>query len=877
MAEISKIEQKSLENSDSQKAKKYNFLIKNAFDCVRDNKFGEAIKNFKKIVGIENNKSPMIRSFFLSMLAWCYINIRHYKEGFRWLYKSFVESSSNEDSHFILNLLFEAKKTPFTVTEIKIEKNKLSSIEKAFEKRNDFASHVVLSLINCFDENFDGMERHLTLASKIAPNNPYLFYYRTKCYVLRKEYSVAISLFNEIDITRPEFNDFRFDYFYNMHNCYSFLLLDCFQKDNIDNAKKVLADSIKFTSNIKTELEDKKIDENLTAMINNFERKLVLFDEIINFDAEFKMIPESKTLNDLLGKLLKLSDFLVNNRGILDRYSEMLKHQEKDVLDIAVVVGFVKGYCVLSLIKHFEFVFLEDKKNDSLVMRYINPPKFDFCRKQLLHVGFIKGKQGIDAIENFVSVLLSCTKKEAILKEKELILLLKPAYVLDGELSKYLAEREFREDRLKSLEESFQDTQRKNTTMILRAMKSTIRSLKKEIISNKVSEVSKQKAGGGKAKYEKIEIDFSDSKEIRIGNKKVVPMVSKRGIKQEFLLLEEILNNKGEIHWSSGFVLFREWQKYVPKRGPIAQFWSVVSGLNGEILGFELIIDSKKKEGCWTLNPDIEVKSTIEEANKLCEEAEKEERNDAIDKLKNALSLYPESIKAWKLLVDIMQKHQDKLLDRENLLLGLEVFRKRGENLDAAIKRIQIEGDKQEWGGIWKGIQTYHLRMCDELKEIESYKYLIQKIWEGVKVEDDEAKCNTILGLIDDIRKSDTSTEATNAKFIELLDDRFIKECISSASKIILGELRRKGIKGVEHREVEDVAKSKLWFLFREHPIRNKGAQAFKNYLNTSLKYRVMDEIKKDLHEKGVFIDFDERHLYPDNREKDDDKETNEI
>ncbi|MEW6687172.1 MAG: hypothetical protein AB1393_13375 [Candidatus Edwardsbacteria bacterium] len=283
--------------------------------------------------------------------------------------------------------------------------------------------------------------------------------------------------------------------------------------------------------------------------------------------------------------------------------------------------------------------------------------------------------------------------------------------------------------------------------------KSTISSLSdqelKRIVSEALNEYydkAREKKLEAEPEKRVIKIDFSKEKKISIDSKEI-SMVGKRKMKQEFLLLEELVN-RGEIHWTAGFVFSKNWQQKVPVLGPSRQFDIIISDLN-RALGHPCVISFFKQRNIkvWKFHESIKIESSIEKAKQICEEATKiEEINSAIEKVQEALPFYPESIETNSLLIDLLQKWQGEIEGslKKNILSAVECLRRREDNLSAAIQIIQTEADKNSWKGDWEEPWGYVKEMVNECRKVQECKIIAERLIDNVRLTDDEAKCLTV-------------------------------------------------------------------------------------------------------------------------------------
>lgn len=364
---------------------------------------------------------------------------------------------------------------------------------------------------------------------------------------------------------------------------------------------------------------------------------------------------------------------------------------------------------------------------------------------------------------------------------------------------------------------------------------------------------------------QQVKVDL-DKKEILIGDK-TLSMAGRKGTKQGFLLIEDLLQNK-TLHWTSGFIHFKNWQKKVPSQGPIAQFWSLISRFNNE-LGMDLIIDSKRSKGCWELNSSIEVISTLDNARNYLKKAlQIQDVDEKINFLKQSLNVYPGSAKACKVFIETIQKISYDIEKVKNeFISALEILRRRERDLNNAVCIIQSEISKENHRIYWDEAWQYLLTMAMELKEIRKYKLLADRIWKGVQVNNDEVKCLSIIQLIDEIKDSKIASHSRNAKSVSLVQDPFIKECLKSVTNIVTSQASNKGLRNIKRSDIESTALSSFWELINEKAIDFRSSSELKSYFINSLVRIVFNDLRK-LQGSDNSISIDEEWKYRDANEK---------
>ncbi|MCK5607991.1 hypothetical protein KAR91_39290, partial [Candidatus Pacearchaeota archaeon] len=347
-----------------------------------------------------------------------------------------------------------------------------------------------------------------------------------------------------------------------------------------------------------------------------------------------------------------------------------------------------------------------------------------------------------------------------------------------------------------------------------------------------------------------------------------------------FLLLEEMINRGNIIHWTAGFIIADRWRKNGIKKKPIEQFWRIVSGVNGEVLS-DLILDSAKKEGCWSFNPEVEITSSIEKVKRLCKESkdDKLKPQEKVRKLREAISkYYPDSIKAWGLLIKQIYNQIELKDEKEDFLSdGWNACRRRESALDGAIKRIYSEVEAGKRGYVWADAEPYVVEMSRELLEVKKYKKILRAWLDEKDLPPDEAECITVIGMMDEIRASkDLGHKNIDPRCEALLASPLIQNCISSAASILTKRerVKRKKVKGGltksqwkkifdhEHKDIRNALKTELYHLITgRDPVRYEGVQKFKKYMKGSLKGLFITQ-QKAWHEEESHADINKEYLY---------------
>ena len=249
---------------------------------------------------------------------------------------------------------------------------------------------------------------------------------------------------------------------------------------------------------------------------------------------------------------------------------------------------------------------------------------------------------------------------------------------------------------------------------------------------------------------------------------------------QLFILLEEVINRKGEIHWTAGYILFNYWQKHTLKRGPVKQFGKVVASLNKE-MGVKLLVSQtriagKRKTRCWILNKNIHVEN-FSKAKKLVEDLAKLRNKNKLEKLLEALACFPNSINTNKKLVSFLDKNREQLQNKEiidKVLDVLDLFQKREKDLKSAIRVINSEGIDSGWKGDWAEAKKHVWHLIEEHKKINFHRIIADDLAKIAKenLPSEDRKCLNLIESINTIKNVD---EAFIFKFMQ---EKEINECI---------------------------------------------------------------------------------------------------
>ncbi len=456
------------------------------------------------------------------------------------------------------------------------------------------------------------------------------------------------------------------------------------------------------------------------------------------------------------------------------------------------------------------------------------------------NIGFVQTKVSINMLDDFIIEYYGCKSRGDVHKKEMYLikLLTNNLHFIDGELSciwKW-------EKRLES------------------SINSQLVNLKKEIkdqlyqIPKQTAQVviEKQKEEQSEKKDKiTLKIDFTKAKQIEVNGN---PYKIKRT--REFLLLEELLNNKDkEIHWSYGFVLFKGWQN-VEKlpADPRDQFKNIVSLING-YLGREAI-ESQQQDiyKVWRLKDDINiVYNSIEKSQRLCNQANNAKNiNAAVNKIQEALTFYPESIEANICLIDLLAKYQDNESiggnTKCNLITAIDCIRRRESSLTMAINILQTIGEKSNWEGDWKEVPYYIIKMTDELKRLQSVVVLIEeRVEKKLILSQDELECLSLVRLINKMKKFSINVQERDYRMKTLIKDKNIKQCIEIAKNDVKKNVRERGYSEIIFKDIDYTAQySFVWFVSKKGDISFKDIGKLKFYITESLKYQILENSIND-------------------------------
>ena len=317
---------------------------------------------------------------------------------------------------------------------------------------------------------------------------------------------------------------------------------------------------------------------------------------------------------------------------------------------------------------------------------------------------------------------------------------------------------------------------------------------------------------------------------------------------QEFLLLEEVINRQGIIHWTSGFIIFQNWQNNVPKRGPIRQFQRVVTTLNNDKLGISVLKgeqgSSRPGDRCWKLDSKVKIVSTIEISKEKADASIKLDEMKQIIKLKEAYKCYPNSIHASKTLVDCVQKNPglldhgeelDEIIHNANYLLN-----RRKKDMERAVEIIQRTGAQNNWTGCWAEVEKYLHRMKNELSELKEYSIQAKGLSQKRPMTSDQANYLTITEEINKIR-DDADKEHRNEIFESHVENEVIRKCTLFSVQLLWDWTDTRGFVPIDFAEIKRKAPTCLLSVYL-NPRRTFDAKDLKK-----LKNKIIDGLVREL------------------------------
>lgn len=465
-------------NELSQFAEAYISLITKGMYLFRVDKFKQAIRYLE--IGIKFSPLEMLEAKrkMLRDLILCYFETDDYINSFRLLYKTLIDFHDDSIYEYPIVRMFLLKKISKNFTAEK--KNTLLNLEKEF-KENNFATNIINSIIKYLLDDFDEMEACLNRAKELAPESLYPSFCLAICYESKKKYREAISLFTEF-LNQREIAPASLLLHYQKSSCYYFLILDSWRKGEIDSAKKIIEEGVKYISSIEKDLVNhhlhRKIKKAITqSLIKSYGDKFVLFYEVLLFDYEFQKIFSTNKLMELYQVALLAVMRAVKLPGFY-KFLSLRKTREKDLF---LFIGFIKFSSVCILLSTLKEKIPTITKvvtwriDDINRLNKVCGDIFSSCR-------FEKGKEALEAITNFVFKIKSIPADKIWSVEDELIKLLKPASALNGELSICAAEKDYQRTLLQS---PLDQAQRQKIIISDELMAVNIQEIKKDLIKIK--------------------------------------------------------------------------------------------------------------------------------------------------------------------------------------------------------------------------------------------------------------------------------------------------------------------------------------------------------------------------------------------------------
>lgn len=267
--------------------------------------------------------------------------------------------------------------------------------------------------------------------------------------------------------------------------------------------------------------------------------------------------------------------------------------------------------------------------------------------------------------------------------------------------------------------------------------------------------------------------------------------------KQEFFLLEELLHNK-EIHWTMGYVFFRNWQDGIDSI-PVEQFRRPASKIRTLFKGIEIIKSFKTKDKrVWKLTKNVNLKSQKEEIETILNNINENDK-DLISQCQKALSLYPNSYQGNKKIIDILHKIKGKKEKYEWQDLAINVHRVihvRADNLEKGYAELFKKGVENKWKKKdgWQEAIPYLWKMKQNLEEAKHYYSLAEELLGKAKLNKDNEKLFNLLNSIRDIHRAyqvkvpqETEKSLTENLFYNFIKDELIKCSIKNAVSSIKG------------------------------------------------------------------------------------------
>ena len=302
---------------------------------------------------------------------------------------------------------------------------------------------------------------------------------------------------------------------------------------------------------------------------------------------------------------------------------------------------------------------------------------------------------------------------------------------------------------------------------------------------------------------EKIQLALDFLKREFKVNKFTNGSMGKHTLTQEFSLLKEAIN-KGQIHWTTGFILFENWQKKSPAK-VVEQFRKIVARLN-TILGISLLVPQKENPKglrCWELNKNIQITTKTQKAKEIIIQIENTENKNQIAKiLLMSLYSYPDSVEISRLFVNLIKKRNLKFKEgiKDRLWDSHSILKNRMVNLKSAINIIKIEGDKNNWLGNYKEANEYLREIEDELNIIASAYNIAENLLSNTQKSDDEKICFSLANQLEVIREG-------NESIIEsFMQEKLVDTSLTIASARFKKSATIRAFKNLDFKEIKQEA-----------------------------------------------------------------------
>lgn len=459
----------SLKKIKSLKGRNWDSIFRSSKYCA-DGEYKKALIYFLKgYKGLKFSSANLDKATMCSLASGLSFLSGDFDQSFLFLYVALLEDARREEVHYIISALIDIDPT-------QINPDLLLPIRKRLEKDKNFAAHLVISIIACLRNDLEGMRQGLKRAISLRPNNFYVVYYFAKCYLIRREYENAIELYETL-LSLPNQHFLFSKICLERGICYYYLAIDSWRQGDLDRAQRYLLANISRSRVLRSDTEngnkkDLEFKSYFLQNLSEIELESALLREVIFLDVEFEKIFKARTLLDLRIAIIDAT-FVVGTFSLLpDFLAGKLKMPFGD--PNVFFVGFAKRFCFGVLIESMDILFSQKGKESS---PSLDLTIFENCKKMLLGLGFQRSKEAFDAIENFALAIRKTDKAKLLSREKELIRMLKPGYILAGELSQFIAEKEYQE---RSIQEIIRKEFKSGTETMAQKLKSEIRSMHKK-------------------------------------------------------------------------------------------------------------------------------------------------------------------------------------------------------------------------------------------------------------------------------------------------------------------------------------------------------------------------------------------------------------